>query len=49
MDTTGAESTRWMTGSFYVDFVGTDVSASGTKCAPHKATGQFGAPVCAGF
>lgn len=43
----GADTTRWLTGSFVVDFVASSLS-SGTDCPAVKATGQFGAPVCAG-
>ena len=44
-DFAGPEATRWMTGSFVVDF--SDLSAS-AACGTPKAIGQFGAPVCAG-
>jgi hypothetical protein len=45
----GADSTRWMTGSFEVDFTGTNVGSATASCGTPKATGQFGAPVCAGM
>ena len=48
-DFSGAESTRWMTGSFAVDFTGTNTGSAGTTCGSPKAIGQFGAPVCAGY
>jgi len=45
-DFSGAESTRWMTGSFVVDFANVDTTS--TTCGSPEAVGQFGAPVCAG-
>ena len=48
-DFAGAESTRWMTGSFDIDFSGTDTGGGSTTCGSPKAIGQFGAPVCAGY
>jgi hypothetical protein len=48
-DFAGAESTRWMTGSFVADFTGINTGMSATVCGSPKAVGQFGAPVCAGY
>jgi len=43
----GADATRWMTGSFAIDFA-TEADSAGTDSVPVKITGQFGGPVCAG-
>jgi hypothetical protein len=48
-DFAGAESTRWMTGSFVADFTGINTGTSAIVCGSPKAVGQFGAPVCAGY